>query len=148
MCRNIAYIVDIKLNYQTLISVSSLCVFICPAIWWLNASLWGVCQSWFCYWYHIWRSYSRFFWTTLFFKASNNGLLNSVWLFMLLCCYFVLIALNLMTCSIIGFDLFPVCDGAIPRYMDSLEKKLQLPIIFFFFWLDIVLFIYFVYIVD
>ena len=47
-----------------------------------------------------------------------------------------------MKCSKIGFDLFPVGDGAIPRYLDSIEKKLQLPIILLYFWIDIVLFMY------
>ena len=50
-------------------------------------------------------------------------------LIMLLCCYFVLIVLNLMACSKIGFDLFPVGDWAIPRYIDSIERDLPLPII-------------------
>ena len=38
---------------------------------------------------------------------------------MLLICSFVL---NLMACSKIGCDLFPLGDGAIPKYIDSVEK--------------------------
>ena len=44
-------------------------------------------------------------------------------LFMLLCCYSFLIAFNWMTSPKIGCNLFPVGDGAIPRYIDSIETK-------------------------
>ena len=61
-----------------------------------------------------------------------------------LCCYvvyFVLIALNMTECSKIEFDLFPMGEGAIPIYIDSMRKKYPCQLYYYYSELTLLFFL-------